>query len=266
MSGVLLGFLLRRHRLSVGLSLLVPIALGVVIGLLYPTYADARKLLEVFKLSTRFFGGEDMDLFSPSGSFSLPFQHPLCLLDLALIAGIATLALPAGERGRGGLDLLVATPLSRTRLMATVTVFSALAALLIGISGEIGAMLGATIADAADAVSPGRYALVALVSAALCFCLSGIALLVSAASRDRGQASLIYGVVVFVIFVTDVVARLWTKGAWLGWYTPYGYLRPSRVLGEGGVALGLRDAGALTAAALVLHATAALVAARRARA
>ena len=67
MSSILLGFLWRRHRLSTGLALLIPIHIGLAIGLLYPTYAAQRKLLEVFKFSTAYFGQGQLDLFSAQG-------------------------------------------------------------------------------------------------------------------------------------------------------------------------------------------------------
>ena len=117
-NGTLLRLLLRRHWISVSLCALVPILIGVVIGLIYPTYSQERALLErLGEFAQQFMSkGGSIDLLSAAGSFSLPFQHPTVLIIYAVIASIPAMALPAGERGRCALDLLLATALSRAAL------------------------------------------------------------------------------------------------------------------------------------------------------
>ncbi|MEZ6197303.1 MAG: ABC transporter permease subunit [Planctomycetota bacterium] len=250
--GPLLGFLFRRHRLATGLCYVVPVLIGLVVGFLYPTYAPQREALKVFKYATRFLGQGQMDLFSAEGAFSLPFQHPLCLLALGLAAALAPLALPAGERGRGALDLLLASPLERGTLVRTLVLHEFLVALGVGAASLIGAWSGAMWAGESGTLTPERYLVLTALVASLALALGAIASWISVEARDRGQAALVYGVAMGVFFILDVAARMWRDGEWLGWLTPFGYLRPARILTTEDLAsVAGRDLGVLLAVATV---------------
>ena len=117
----LLAFILRRHRFALIACWVVPVLIALAVGLIYPTYAKEREAIErLTKFFGQFFGGDVIDLLSPKGFLTLPFQHPLTLLMLAISAAAAPLAMPAGDRGRGALDMLLATRLSRSSLGRTV--------------------------------------------------------------------------------------------------------------------------------------------------
>lgn len=249
--GVLFRFLVRRHRLALGLLALVPLLIGSIIGLIYPTFAREREMARnLLKIAHKFFGGEQIDILSAAGAFTLPFQHPLVFGALALFAAIPALALPAGERGRGGLDLLLATPLERETMVRTIAVFQGCGAPILGLSALIGSFIGAAIAGATGEVAWSRMVLLAFDLTALVLAFSALALLVSVLAADRSQATLFFGVGAFLAFMIDVASRLWRAGAWLGRLTPYGYMRPARVVGEdGGLGMGITDAAILTAAA-----------------
>ena len=60
----LLRFLVHRHRLSCGLTFIVPLFIGTVIGFIYPTWKDQREMMEKFKFIKRFYGGEEVDLLA----------------------------------------------------------------------------------------------------------------------------------------------------------------------------------------------------------
>lgn len=223
-------FLWRRHRMTVILCALAPIAIGIIIGFVYPTYAKERQLLKIFKISGRFFGADQMDLFSPEGAFTMPFQHPFVLVLYALVTGAAAVGVPAGERGRGGLDLLLATPLERGTLMRAVTAFMATAAAIIGLSAFLGGCAGAVVAGELSALPLALYLRIAASAAFLSLCLGSIGLLMSVVAADRGQATIWYGTGVFIALSLDVAARLWRGGAWLGKLSPYGWFRPADLL------------------------------------
>ncbi len=234
MNKTLLHFILRRHWLSVSLCSMVPILIGVVIGLIYPSYSQERETLErLSAFASQFMSkGGSLDLFSATGSFSLPFQHPTVLIIYAVIAAIPAMALPAGERGRNALDLLLSTQLSRAALIRSVALVSLLIAVLIGLTSYSGALLGAALSEVLDEIPLATFALVAVNAASLCLFWGGLALLISVLSRDRAMATLRYGVTVFCFLCADVASRLMKSGDWLAWLTPYGYLRPARVVGE----------------------------------
>lgn len=248
----LYGFLLRRHRLSTGLALLVPIIIGVVTGILYPTYAPQREAFKAFKFAARFLGQGQIDPFGAESTFSLPFQHPLCLLEIAVVAAIAAMALPAGARGRGSLDLLLATPLERGTLMRTLIGFQLTASLLAAAAALGGALYGAWSGEAWGEIPVERFLALGAIVFALAAFLGALATWLAVEARDRGQATLHYGIAVGVFFILDVAARMWNDGKWLGWFTPYGYLRPPRVIAAEDLGVAMRDGGALLAGAAVL--------------
>ena len=264
MNGPLLRWLLHRHRLSVGLACLLPVILGVILGLIYPTMHRERSLVQAFGGLLRGLGQGQIDLLSARGGFTLCFQHPLILLDMAVVAAIPATALPAGERGRGALDVLCATPLTRAAVVGTTALFALGAAACLGATGLLGAGLAAAIAGVSGEIPWGTYVAVAANAAALAGCLGAGALLISVAAPDRGAASLWYGVAAAMAFVLDVTARLWRDGEWLAWTTPYGWLRPAAAVADaGGPGSALLGAAVLAVAAGVLLAAALLAADRR---
>lgn len=230
MSPVLLRFLIRRHRLSCCLLGILPLFIGLVIGFLYPTYSKERDLLKVLKYSARFFGGDQLDMFSPDGAFSMPFQHPLVLIGYAVLPAVAALGIPAGDRGNKGLDLILATPLTRGALCRTVWLFQAIAGLYMTCMAFGAANLSASMSGELAGINHLGFVAIALISFALMSTFGAISMIISVLARDRAQASLIYGLSVTILFLVDVTARMWKDGAWLTWITPYGYLRPARIL------------------------------------
>lgn len=264
-NGTMLRLMFRRHRLFVFLGSLVPCSIGIIIGITYPKYAaQAKQLMNIFGQFARFFGQGEMDMFSVPGAFSIPFQHPLTLALYAILPAIAALAMPAGERGRGVLDQLLATRLERGELLRTVSLFQLLCAPFFCAFVFLGTWIGADLAKAGDDVPWGGFGIVMLNGLALFLAFGGLALVVSTLSRDRAQCTGIYSILVVSFFLIDVAARMWAAGAWLRWVTPYGYLRPSEVVGFGGSsARGWGLAGALAALFVVLSAVAVFFEKRR---
>ncbi|MCB9832604.1 MAG: ABC transporter permease subunit [Planctomycetes bacterium] len=230
MSPVLLRFLWRRHRTGSLLFGLAPLMVGLIIGLIYPTYAQERALVEVFKHSLRFFGHEQLDMFSPRGSFSLVFQDPLILLCYAILPALAPIALYAGDRARGALDLVLATPLDRAVLLRSLALFQFLQGLWFALMALASAWLGALVAGEAGGLPFGTFLPLALVAAGVTAAFGGLAALISVRAPSRAAAGTAYGSLVFVLMALDTTARMWKGGSFLGWLTPLGYLRPALLL------------------------------------
>lgn len=263
MNAVIFRFLWRRHRLTILLCSIAPILVGVMIGFIYPSYSKQRALLQTFKIAGRFFGGEQVDLFSAAGAFTLPFQHPIVLALFGVAAGCPVIALPAGERGRRGLDLLLAAPLERRTLMVSLLAFVLSASPLIASACAVGALAGATIAGEAQNLPFATYFLLVVNAFGLLVCLAGLGAVLSAIAEDRAQMTTWYAASVFLAMALDVAARLWQSQSWIGYLGPYGYFRPAEAVARGGSGIGADIAVLLSAAGLAFAAATFVMSRRR---
>ena len=251
MNQALLWFLFRRHRLTLGLLLLVPILIGWVIGLLYPQLRENQALFESLPFIKDFFKSEFVKRFSAAAIFTLPWQHPLCLITFAVFPAVPILGLPAGERGRGSLDLILATPLERKRLITVTALFALLGSPLLLISCFLGTIAGATTSGDLHLLPLERYPLAGLNAIALSLFWAGAALVISVASRDRPTATLVYSATIVVAFALDSTARIAKGASWLSRWSPYGYFRPADTVG-GSDSWWIHGVGLLIAGVLLL--------------
>lgn len=228
---VMMGLLLRRHRVSLPLLLLVPIVVGVVSGLIYPEMRQERELIERIPFIAQMMQSGRVSALSPEAIFSFPFQHPLSLILYVIYPAIPPLCLLSGERGRGGLQLLLATPLERRSIVDAAALFVLVGLPLLALAPLLGAMLGAGLSDEWSSLAWSRFGLVGINAMALGLFWGTLALLISVTAADRGVASLRLGAAVVVAFALDSAARLTPKLDHLGDWTPFGYLRPADVVG-----------------------------------
>jgi hypothetical protein len=265
MSGPLLRLLARRYALGCGLTALVPIVLGLVAGNLWPQYREQFAALDKFTAMkfVRVFLRDD--LIPPQSStflFQLPFMHPVTMLALIVAMALPTLAWPAGARGRGTLDLVLATPLERGTLVATTFVFTLPFALLHAAAPLLGTWLGGTLAGVADELPFALFFQVSFESFALALFFSGLALLLSVGLAPRralrgpeaGGALAALACVVLWSLLAEIVATMWTRASWLKGVTPFGWFEPPQVLA--GVTSPWRDGGVLLASGLLCAALA----------
>lgn len=105
---------LRDHRVATIAVALTVIAMAFLVTVIYPSYRDTLSEMEVPAGFEGFLGEEGWS--TPEGFLGAEFFSwiPLILAVLAVIAGTAAVA---GEEGDGTLDLLLAQPISRRRLL-----------------------------------------------------------------------------------------------------------------------------------------------------
>jgi ABC-type transport system involved in multi-copper enzyme maturation permease subunit len=262
--GALLRFMARRHGLAIALSVLIPVLLGLVGGMLYPSFIGERQvistLLKTFKIA-KLLGLGELDFLSPGGFFLLTFTHPLSLTALALAPAIPAMSLPAGERTRGSLELLLATRLERWKLVSAVALFILPVAVVAGSMPWVGSVLGVTLAGVADEAPLGTYALISANAAVLSLFLGSVALLFSVTARERGAATGRYVAFIVLAVLLEFGSNLWSEGNRLLYLTPFGYYDAK------GLVLGTADSWrnflVLAGGALLLGAAAATCAQRR---
>lgn len=187
---VFLETLLEAKRALVWWSLGL-IGMAALMIAVYPTVRDNPDLNEMVKdypeaLKAFIAFGGDVDYVSGAGylgSELFAFMVPLLLLIAAIGAGARAIA---GEEERGTLDLLLANPLSRRRLV--LDKLAAVAVEVVLLSVVLVAALAVGVALVGMNVSTAHLAAATTSAALLAFAFGAIALFVGAFSGHRGVA------------------------------------------------------------------------------
>jgi hypothetical protein len=235
---------------------MVPVLLGFMAGILLPQYREQFSMIEklgVMRVARTFLRSDLVPPDSATFLFQLPYMHPVSMLALVVAMALPTLAFPAGARGRGTLDLLLATPLTRESLVATTFLFTLPFAALHAAAPFLGVWIGAAQAGVVSELPFGLFARVSIESFALALFFSGTTLLLSVgglrSARARGpEAAGALGMLAALVLwsvLAEVVATMWSTFRWLKRLTPFGWFEPPQVLGgtrdpwlDGGVLAG----------------------------
>lgn len=192
---------LRDQRLSAALAGLVGSAIALLDVLIYPEY---REQLEDFELpdALKGFLGEAGSLTTPEGFMAAEFFSwiPLVLITIAIIAGTGALA---GEEGSGTLELLLAQPVRRWRLMAEKAAGVAAALAVAAFLTYPGFALGKAVGDMP--LGYGRFAVGVVSMLPVTFLFLALAMAAAAALPDRGAAAVLCIGVVVVTYLLNTV-------------------------------------------------------------
>ncbi|HEX9717778.1 MAG TPA: ABC transporter permease subunit [Actinomycetota bacterium] len=214
----------------------------------YPSIRDnAVKLNEYIESFPeplrRAFLGESGDFTSPAGYLNtelFSFMAPLLLLLYAIGSGARAIA---GEEERQSLDLLLATPVRRRRV-----VVDKFGAMLAGAAG-LSVVLWASVAGLGPPfdLTPGLWNLTAAVVSCylLAVAFGAIALAIGCATGRRAQAIGVTGGLAAATYLFDVLAPSVQALEWLQMLSPFYYYRGAEPLVNG-----LHPAHALVLAAV----------------
>lgn len=193
------------------------------------------------------------DMVSPAGYlqatvFSL--IGPLLVLMCAITLTARTIARPEED---GGMELLLATPVSRRafavqRLIATGAAITAVAAIPWLALSIIVPTIGMDI-------PLGNVAATCAGLVGLVWCFTGIAFLAGAATGRRGQVLTIAGIVAVATYMVNAIGRMIEGWSWARWLSPFHYFIGTDPLHTGWHPLhllALVAAGAITAIAGVV--------------
>jgi len=196
---------LRDYRVAMVAIAVLNFGIALMDILIYPSYRDA---LGDMDLPSGFEGflGEAESLASPEGFITAEFFAwiPLVLITLAIIAGTAALA---GEEGAGTMDLLLAQPIRRWRLVVERAAGIALLLAIPALAGWPGFLLGKAFVE----FELGGWALLiaTLNMLPLVFLFLGIALFTSALLANRGAAAgITVGLLVLAFFVNTLASAV----------------------------------------------------------
>jgi ABC-2 type transport system permease protein len=223
----------RNLLLATGLGMLV---WGAVLPVIYATFGkeigglfEGNPMLQQF---SRFGGG---DLFTLEGTIALGFVHPFTLLILGIVAiGYPAQAI-AGERGKGTLEILLARPISRLRLYATLFVAGLLFLGVLLALQLIGSYASALVMDVGADLQPVRMVELWLAGWLLFVGFMSLTFLASAMSDRIGPAIGIPLAFVLVNYLANAIGSLWPDMAWLQDWSMFTLVKAKTVL-ESGIA------------------------------
>lgn len=202
-------------------------------------------------------GGENMHFERAADMLSISYVHPLIQIILCVWAiGRAALAL-SGELDRGTLELLLAQPVPRGRVVAAHFIVDVLLIPLLACSLWLGTwagyrMLGPFDVDLAEvqkqfsmlpfpvvvnreflSVDVWKFAPAMLNIMSLMFAVSGIAMAISAGGRFRGRVLGVAVVTFLVMFLVNLVGQLWDTIEILRPFTVFYYYQPQKIILSG---------------------------------
>lgn len=202
-------------------------------------------------------GGENMRFERAADMLSIGYVHPLMQIVLCVWAiGRAASAL-AGELDRGTLELLLAQPVPRGRLVLAHLIVDLITIPLLAGSMWLGTWTGYQLLGPFDVnleevkkqfamlpfpvivnpeflmVDVWRFAPAVFNIMALMFAVSGITMALSAAGRFRGRVLGTAVVVFLIMFLVNVIAQLWDTIGAIRPATIFYYYVPQRIVLSG---------------------------------
>jgi len=185
-------------------------------------------------------GGGEISLFRPTDMLSIGYVHPLVQTILCIWAIGRAAGAIAGEIDRGTMELLLAQPLARNRVVLAHFVVDLLTIPILCLSLWGGNWLGAWLvgilelgagADSSKlAVDPRIFAPAMASVAALLFAVSGYTMWLSARGRFRGRVLSLAVLVTLLQFLVNAVGQLWDTIEFLRPWTVFYYYQPQHAI------------------------------------
>jgi ABC-2 type transport system permease protein len=228
---VLLGHTWRSQRLKLAIVAIGLAAWGFLMPVIYSQFGvQFKQLFESGVIPKQFAQFGQGDVFTLPGVIALGFIHPISIiLNSVFAVGFAAGSI-AGERQRGTLEVLLARPLSRRQVHATLLVAVLLFIAISMTAILVGNLAGATVFGVIDELDLARVPLVWLDGLLLFGALASIGLAASA-SFDRLSPAL--GITIgftIVSYFLEVLGSLWPDASVLQPYSLFHYLRPNDLL------------------------------------
>ena len=218
---------LRGQVLGWGLGLA---ALAALLVLLFAAIGDEFEDVDFESFEALF--GEIDDLSNPRSFIQIEFftWTPVLLAVFAIIAGTGALA---GEEGAGTLELLLAQPISRRRLLLAKTVGVAVAATAIVVLAGLGFLVTAPFVDLEGEVSAWELAISPLSVLPFTISCAALSMLAATLTPTRSMAAGLMAAETVAVYVLNVLSELADPLHWLRYLSPFHYSDARQVLTVG---------------------------------
>ena len=231
MSGRLLRQTLRWQRVRLIVILVAGIAWGVLIPIIYGAFSEVfRDLVDSGAFPRELMNFGSGSLFTLPGAVTLGLQHPLAIAMVAIFAVGASATAVAGERASGTLEVLLARPISRLTLYASI-----LGALLLAVLLVLGAILGGMIGGSVlqgitDEIDLGQMPLVLLNGFGLWAAFTTFGLAASVSFDRPGPAIGVSLAYLLANYFLEILGSLWPDAAWTQDYSLFHHFNPGQIL------------------------------------
>jgi ABC-2 type transport system permease protein len=233
-NAVLIGHAWRANRARLLVVCAALVVWGFVLPVVYATFGvEIRQIFDsgIFPRQLATFGGGD--IFSLAGAVALGFIHPISIILIGVYAVGFAAAAVAGERQRGTLEIVLARPVGRRELYATL-----LAVTFAFVALSVSAFVAGSLVGAAMTGVIGELRLVNVpalwLNGLLLYGSLGAIGLAASVSFDRLAPALgvTLGLAVVMYFL-DVLGSIWPDAEPLRTWSLFHYLQPKLILESG---------------------------------
>ncbi|MGD2135227.1 MAG: ABC transporter permease subunit [Gemmatimonadales bacterium] len=256
----MIGTLFRRN-LRHHARLLVAVALGLAVAeILFIQVAAALdsgpgfgNIVRMLPGAMQSLFGSQMALATFTAAVAFGFQHPVIVMAATAFVVVAC-TIPAGERERGVLDLLLARPLARWQYLLAAVGVALVGIIVLPAALFAGLAIGLATVQAPGELGASHYLVAVVELAALLTAFAGLVLLLSVTAARRGPAVARSVGLIVGLYLLDVFGERLQWLAWFRWLSPLRYFRPVRAVVTD--AAFLTNVAVLVAAGLLLTAAA----------
>jgi ABC-2 type transport system permease protein len=202
--------------------------------------SDLMTRQETGKLMQKMIGGENVTFGMGLDSLTIGYVHPLALTILCVWALGRAAGAVAGELDRGTMELLLAQPLARSRVITSHFAVDLLTIPAVCLAMWAGTVAGSYAFDlpgltAHDAngmrvVRPWAFAKALPSVASLLFAVSGVTVLLSSLGRYRTRVLGVAVLLMLVQFLVNLLGQMWSAIEPLRPFTVFYYYQPQAIL------------------------------------
>ncbi len=161
---------------------------------------------------------------------SIPWVHPIVMALVWAHSIILCTRLPAEEVDRGTIGILLALPISRTRVYVCDSVVCVAAGFLVVMMGLVGSLIGAHRVAPELRSDLGSLVIIVVHLYCLYLAVGGMTCLVSSLSNHRGRAVGVAFAIVLLSFLLNFLAQFWSPAKSVSFLSVLNYYQPLRVL------------------------------------
>lgn len=186
------------------------------------------------KLIKTMFGGENISLFRTSDMATIGYVHPTLMIILGLWAVGRAAGAIVGEVDRGTMELLLAQPVARSRIVLAHFVLDLILIPLLCLSVWAGNYLGIALVglkdDAGQPIDAALFGRALWNVAGLVFAISGYTIWLSARGRFRNRVLGLAVLVTLLQYLVNVLGQLWDAIGPLRQFTVFYYYQPQQII------------------------------------